>query len=1174
MSDRKSCEKQNIKQRDDFFPKMEEIILDFWEKREIFKKSVENPPAGGAPKGDYVFYDGPPFATGMPHYGHIAASIMKDVVPRYWTMKGYRVKRKWGWDCHGLPVENLAEKELGLKNKREIEKIGIEKFNDYCRSIVLRYAEEWKKTIRRVGRWVDMENDYKTMDADFMESIWWAFKTLYGKGLIYKDYKSMHICPRCGTTLSNFEVTQGYKNIKDLSAIAQFELEDEPGTYALAWTTAPWTLIGNAALAVGKNIDYVKIKINKSYYILAKERLEIIKQEYEIAGIFKGKDLVGKKYKPLFDYYSKNDSQAGELKNKENGWKICAADFVTAEEGAGIVHIAPAFGEDDMNLGKENKLPFIQHVNMDGTIKQEAKDFAGMNVKPAEDTQKTDVEIIRYLAHRNMLFHKEKYEHSYPHCWRCDTPLLNYSASSWFVKVADIKENLIANNQKIHWVPEHIKDGRFGKWLEQARDWAISRNRYWGAPLPVWICDKCGKAEVAGSIRDIAEKSGRFARLILLRHGESEKNIKNIFYAADDGCPLTDVGVKQAESAAELLLNEKICKIYASPVERARQTAGIAAEKLGLEVNINKSLREIFSGKWEGKTPDDPAIKKERDEYHDLPVEKNYDAKRGGGESWQDMEKRTAELARKMAAENPGKTLLFVTHQGNIIYLLKALRGLNLAETVGMFGREDFNLGVYSRPVSIWIDCQTGKQADLHKQFVDEISWDCGCGGVCRREPEVLDCWFESGSMPYGQEHYPFSFKKNENSALVPADFIAEGIDQTRGWFYAMMVLSSALFKKEAAKNIIANGIVLAEDGKKMAKRLNNYPDPMNIMNKYGSDSLRYYLCASPVMKSDDMNFSEKDLAEQSRFLNVLLNALSFYKIFAQGGDNGVFSEKDLANILDKWIISRLEQTKQAVSEKMDNYNLHAIREIPVFINDLSTWYVRRSRERFKGDDQEDKKSALKILRLVLNDLAKIMAPFMPFIAEHIYQELKIDSGAESAHLEIWPEARQDLIDEKVLAEMDMARKIVELGLAKRDEAGIKVRQMLNKLRIAGCELRIEYKNLIADELNIKEVIAEKGDGELKVELDTEITDDLKLEGLKREIVRTVNNMRKNSGLTIKDRIILLWQSDSEAIKKVFTEMADELRKDVLGEKIIEKETEAAEIDLNGEKIKFVIKKM
>ncbi|MDD5071194.1 MAG: isoleucine--tRNA ligase [Patescibacteria group bacterium] len=959
-------------------PAMEEEILNFWEKNRIFEKSVKNPPrpqGGKSPlppfaKGgikDYVFYDGPPFATGTPHYGHIVASLMKDIVPRYWTMKGFRIERKWGWDCHGLPIENIVEKEMGTKSKKDIEEKGIDKFNEQCCSKVLEYAKDWEKAIRRMGRWVDMKNSYRTMDLDYMESIWWVFKELWNKELIYKDYRSMHICPRCETTLSQSEVAEGYKMVKDLSVIVKFEItnktpltpayrtgrpllkggENEAKVYLLAWTTTPWTLIGNVALAIGEDIDYRMVESEGEYYIFANEMLPEIQEKsgkkFKMITKIKSEELIGEKYKPLFDYYTKDKN----LENLENGWKVYAADFVTTEEGTGIVHIAPAFGEDDMNLGKDKNLPFIQHVGMDGVIKDEAKDFAGLHVKPADDITATDVEIIKYLAKKGLLFAKEKYEHSYPHCWRCDTPLLNYATSSWFVNITKIKPRMLELAKKINWTPKHIKAGRFGNWLEGARDWSISRQRFWASVIPIWECDKCDKRKVIGSVKELEDLGGE-------------------------------------------------------------------------------------------------------------------------------------------------------------------------------------------------------KVDDLHKHIVDKITFACDCGGKMTRVPDVLDCWFESGSMPYAQMHYPFA-NKEKFEKNFPAEFIAEGIDQTRAWFYYLHAIATGIKDSHAFKNVIANGIVLAEDGKKMAKKLQNYPDPMEVMEKYGADPLRYYLCASPVMKADNINFSEKDMAEQTRFFNILLNVLSFYKMFAVDLKVENLEKKDLVNVLDKWITARLEQTKQIITEKMDNYDLQAIREIPIFINDLSTWYVRRSRDRFKGEDEADKMRALKTLRRTLYHLARIMAPFMPFTAEHIYQELGAD--VESVHLKEWPEVRKEWIDEKVLQEMEQVRKIVELGLAERDKAVIKVRQPLQKLKAKSEKLKAEYVELIKDELNVKEVEFVEG-GELAVELDTEMTPELVAEGIKRELVRTINNLRKETGMTIQDRAVIYYETENKEIREVFEKFGEEIKKDTLADEI------------------------
>ena len=945
MSDNNQAQNQRTS-----FPDLEQTALSFWNINQIFQKSVDKE----APKGDYVFYDGPPFATGTPHYGHLVGNILKDVVPRYFTMKGYRVERRWGWDCHGLPIENIVEKELGTKSKKEIEELGVAKFNDLCRSKVMTYADEWEKIINRLGRWADMKDSYRTMDLNFMESVWWAFKELWDKGLIYKDYRSMHVCPRCETTLSQSEVTEGYQDVKDLSAIAKFELVDEAGTFVLAWTTTPWTLVGNVALAVGADIDYVKIKSEDIIYIIAKELVEKVMKDkpFEIISEMKGADLVGKSYKPLFDYYSTDE----KLENRENGWKIYDAEFVTTTDGTGVVHIAPAFGEDDMNLGREKKLPFVQHVGMDGKFKPEVLAFPGLHVKPVEDHTATDVEVIKYLAGQGTLFHKEKYEHSYPHCWRCDTPLINYATSSWFVGVTKIKEQLLESAKNINWSPDYIKNGRFGNWLEGARDWSISRQRFWASALPIWEC-ACGERKVIGSV------------------GELEK--------------LT------------------------------------------------------------------------------------------------------------------GQTI-----------------------------------------------------TDIHKDKVDLLTFKCEkCGEEMHRISDVMDCWFESGSMPYAQLHYPFENKeKFENN--FPAQFIAEGVDQTRCWFYYLHVISGGIRGHEAFKNVIVNGTVLAEDGKKMSKKLKNYPDPAIVMEKYGADALRAYILASPVVQAENLNFSEKGTEESLRKnLMILWNVYKFYEMFS-----GELKEenKQSENILDLWIIAKLNLLIKEVTEAMDNYNPQkAMRPITEFIDELSTWYLRRSRDRFKSEDENDKQSALATSKLVLTELSKIVAPFMPFVAENLWQSLSgnnYSDGNKSVHLENWPAKKE--LDEKsqtVLNQMTLVRKVVELGLAARDGAGIKIRQMLTSLTVKTkeAELGIEYLELIKDELNIQQVVWEKFENDFpEVVLDTVITPELKLEGLKRELVRFINMLRKEGGLTINDHVITYLETADEDVIATVKNFQESLSKDTLSDEI------------------------
>lgn len=941
------------------FPGMEETVLNFWNQSKTFEQSLDKE----SPRGDYVFYDGPPFATGTPHYGHLVGSIMKDVIPRYQTMRGHHVDRIWGWDCHGLPIENIVEKELGTKTKKEIEELGIAKFNDLCRARVSTYIDDWKKVISRLGRWADMENSYRTMDLNYMESIWWALKEMWDKDLIYKAYRSMHICPRCETTLSQSEVSEGYKDIKDLSAIAKFELIDEPGTYVLAWTTTPWTLIGNVALAVGAEIDYVKVKNEEVNYILAKERLvEVMKDKaFEIISEFKGSELVGKKYQPLFDYYY-NDQN---LPNHENGWQIYDAQFVTTTDGVGVVHIAPAYGEDDMNLGREKNLPFIQHVGMDGMFKKEVTDFPSLHVKPVEDHMATDIEIIKYLAAHSTLFHKEKYEHSYPHCWRCDTPLINYATSSWFINVIKLKPELLKNAEGINWSPEHLKAGRFGNWLEGARDWSISRQRFWASAIPIWECE-CGHQHIIGSVAELEELSGQ--------------------------------------------------------------------------------------------------------------------------------------------------------------------KGIN----------------------------------DIHKDKVDLITIPCvKCGGVMKRIPDVLDCWFESGSMPYAQLHYPYE-NKDKLEATFPAQFIAEGVDQCRTWFYYTHVVAGALKGSRGFDNVIANGIVLAEDGKKMSKKLKNYPDPMLVMEKYGSDALRAYLLSSPVMLAENLNFSEKGVEESLRKnIMILWNVYKFYEMYGEN-ISGEIKVPSGEKAIDAWIIAKLKLLNKEVTEAFEAYNLpKATRPITDFVDELSTWYLRRSRDRFK-EEGADKEAVLITLRYILSELAKIMAPAMPFMAENLWQKVTGNNFAnqnKSVHLEAWSETEELSEKEKnVLSQMELVRKIVELGLAKRDEAGIKIRQMLSFITVNAKNEKLsdDYLELITDELNIQSVIWEQQEVDYPVViLDTNITLELKKEGIKRELVRLINNLRKDLNLNLGDTASVLLYGVSELITETLLEKKEEIKKDTL----------SSEINISGEAI-------
>ncbi|HEY4488309.1 MAG TPA: isoleucine--tRNA ligase [Candidatus Paceibacterota bacterium] len=904
----------------------EEETLAFWQKNDIFKKTLEK----DAPKGEYIFYDGPPFATGLPHYGHIVASVIKDVVPRYQTMRGYHVPRVWGWDCHGLPIENIVEKELGIKHKKDIVKMGVAKFNELCRSRVLTYAHEWEKIIPRIGRWADMEHAYRTMDKPYMESVWWVFKQLWDKGLVYEDYRSMHICPRCETTLSQQEVAEGYKDVKDIAVTVKFELVDEPGTYFLAWTTTPWTLPGNVALAVGADIEYVKAESPGAGLVwVSKDWQMKVAPDAEVVEKKTGNQLVDTKYKPPFDYYANDTS----LKNRENGWKVYAADFVTAEDGTGIAHEAPAFGADDWELAKRENLPFVQHVNFDGTFKSEVTDLAGKEVKPIQDPMAADVEIIKYLAKKGLLFAKEKIEHSYPHCWRCDTPLLNYATSSWFVAVTQFKDELLKNAEPINWSPAHIKEGRWGNWLEGARDWAISRQRFWASVMPIWVCEKCKEKRVFGSAAELEEASGQ-------------------------------------------------------------------------------------------------------------------------------------------------------------------------------------------------------KIDDLHKHVLDEVTVSCACGGIMRRVPDVLDTWFDSGSMPYGERHYPFE-NKEEFDRSFPANFIAEGVDQTRAWFYYLHVLAGALFGKRAFQNVVVNGIVLAEDGKKMSKRLQNYPDPMEMVDKYGADALRFYMLSSPVMQAENLSFSERGVEEVAKKnIGRLVNVLEFYLLYEDATPRDTKS----SNVLDQWILARTAALIAETTAGYEAYELDtASRPLTPFIDDLSVWYIRRSRERFSArglrprpispglrsalGGKEDRQCASATLRYVLHSLSRVMAPSMPFLAEHIFQAVRESEDEESVHLAMWQEVPTLAFDPvEVLTKMFNARAVVSRALEIRDKAGIKVRQPLARLHVpVSLGLPQEYLDVIRDEVNVREV-APLGE---TIVLDTTISEELREEGVIRDAVRIVQAARKEANLNPKDHAML-----------------------------------------------------
>jgi len=882
---------------------IEKEILEFWKKDKTFEKSLKKTEKGKP----YIFYDGPPFATGLPHYGHLLASTLKDVFPRFFTMQGRYVKRNWGWDCHGLPIENIAENDLEINSKDEIEKMGVKKFNDHCRKKVTTYADEWEKYIDRIGRWVNFKDGYKTMDTKYIESVWWAFKQLYDKGYLYEGEKILMYCPRCSTPLAKSEISMdnSYKMVKDITVTVKFKMVDEDA-YALAWTTTPWTLPSNLALTVNPKLTYayVKDKTDGNTYILAKDLVKNFyksEDEYTITKEVKGKELEGKKYEPLFPYF----------KNNPNSFQFLLADFVTAEDGTGIVHTAPAFGEDDNVVGRKYKIPMVQPVDENGKFTGEVKNYEGQLVHD------TNEQIVIDLKKSGQAIMSRKMEHEYPFCYRCDTKLIYRAMPAWFVNIQKIKEKLLKLNLKINWFPEYLKEGRMQHNISTAPDWNITRNRYWATAIPIWKSES-GKIKVLGSIEEINKLSGK-------------------------------------------------------------------------------------------------------------------------------------------------------------------------------------------------------KITDLHKDTLDKIKFKID-GEEYTRIPEVLDCWFESGSMTFAQFHYPFENKEYFDKHF-PAQFVVEYIGQTRAWFYYMMSLSAILFDKIPFENVLTTGTILAEDGQKMSKSKKNYPDPLEVIDKFGADTLRFYMLSSPVMNAENFNFSEKGLLETYKKITVLFyNVANFYKDYKQKDDEDY---KKSNNIMDKWIVSLTEELNQEVQKNLEEYNtVKTCAAIKKYIENLSTWYVRNSRERFNSNDE----SARQTLRYVLEKLTKILAPLMPFATEKIYQDM--NGKKKSVHLEDYPKANMKLVDKELEQQMQTTRDIVSTALRERDKAHIGIKWPLANATIKSEIKPIEELNeVIKEELNIKKLTYEKAK-ELDVQLDTNITPELEEEGFAREISRKVQSARKKAELVKTDKIELEISSD------------------------------------------------
>ncbi|OGL87863.1 hypothetical protein A3I42_03145 [Candidatus Uhrbacteria bacterium RIFCSPLOWO2_02_FULL_49_11] len=1257
-------------------PTIELKVLEWWSREKTFKKTLEKPASRGsldsARGRDFVFYEGPPTANGKPGIHHVLARAFKDIIPRFKTMQGYRVVRKAGWDTHGLPVELEVEKQLGLKNKKEVEAYGIGAFNQRCKESVWKYKDDWEKLTARMGFWVDMEHPYITYAAPYVEALWGVIKLFHERGLLIEGHKVVPHCPRCGTALSSHELALGYQSVKDLSLIVKFSIfnfqfsnkfqipnNQNAKVYILSWTTTPWTLPGNVALAVGSDIEYViarnkKQEIrNKEYVIIAKDRLNVLEGEHEVVAEMKGNDLVGLEYEPLFD--------VSALKSPKS-YKVYPADFVSTTDGTGVVHTAVMYGEDDYNLGIAVGLPKTHTVDEAGLFNVNAPEFVrGKFVKDPE----AEKLIIADLEKRGLIFNRELYEHDYPFCWRCKTPLLYYAKHSWFVAMSKLRNELIEANGQINWVPSYIKEGRFGEWLREVKDWAFSRERYWGTPLPIWRCqigndqfpisnfqippevdqpsaensnnqntkfknkeddslassfqlpassqNGCGRVEVIGSVAELVQRAKLKNRYIFMRHGEAEVNRKKIINSVLEESkkyPLTDTGKQQVQNALKQIGNEKIDIIVHSPFARTRETAELIGNAVGKGVEPVQDVREFITApSYEGK----PTA-----EYGALFADtaKRFMKNPDGGETLGETLMRMQAVVQDFEKKYEHKTILIVSHGDPLWVLQWALAG-----SPGQL--QDFSYPQFAQPIivdhGIFLTNTLG-EADLHRPFVDDITFPCTCGGVMRRVPEIADVWFDSGAMPFAQYSENILAMKNaddtltnadsvrvsprdilRDSALVqfPADYISEAIDQTRGWFYTLLAVSVALGKGAPYKNVICLGHILDAKGKKMSKSLGNIIVPEDVFVKYGADAVRWHLFTvnDPGLPK---RFDEREIMEiVKKFFMILWNVVSFHELYPplenskfeilnpKQTKNSKFQIPNSVHVLDRWIIARLHQLIALVTERLEAYDITpAGRAIEEFVTDLSTWYVRRSRERIKSEKLQDTRNkipsdseqARATLRFVLLELSKLVAPFIPFTAEALWQKIhgtwNMGHGTEgSVHLADWPQAGE--IDKEVLVRMDTVRKVVEAGLAARAAVKIPIRQPLQRAMImehGSWSIEQQYIDLIKEELNVKEVIFENVEGPMRVKLDTNLTEELKLEGMKREFIRAVNNLRKEAKLTIRDQIALSVQKTPISEQLINTYKKDLLKATISSEvRFVEEvaSTRHAQVTLGGEDIEF-----